>query len=263
MRSRARTLTQSWLLALFFGAALLAESVLAQGAGDLVTWRTRLEQGDFISVIPKLEAHLRSKPTDAEAHFLLSRAYYLAGGVVNLGRASDHIRESLKSPAPHLEYLWQQGLILAAQGKAQAAMAALKTAASGDPRLTVSKDAYRFAMDWGAVCWRFGDLRQALEGYRRATREDASQPFPWLNQGVIYLSLNEPERAEPALTKAVAAFQQSFPKHPAFAEAQYWRGRALELLGRYEPARSAYRAAVTLNPKLQVARDALESLGSR
>jgi Flp pilus assembly protein TadD len=247
------------------GAALLllSAAALAQALIDLAPIRAKLEQGDFISAIPKLEAHLKVKPGDSEAHFLLSRAYYLSGGVVSLGRAADHIKEALKSSAPRLEYYWQQGLIQAVQGKFQLALSNLRVAATGESRLTTPRDFYHFSMDWGAVAWRSGDLRQALEAYRRATKVDPTQPFPGLNQGVIYLSLNEPERAELELTKAVVLFQQNYPKHPAFAEAQFNRGRALESLGRFEAARGAYRSALTLNPNLKVARDALEALSSR
>jgi Flp pilus assembly protein TadD len=238
-------------------------SVLAQVAADLSVFRSRLEQGDFLSVIPRLEAHLRVKPSDAEAHFLLSRAYYLSGGVVNLGRAADQIRSAFRAPAPRLEYYWQQGLVQSAQGKTQLALSNLRVAASGDPKSAGIKDTYRFAMDWGAVAWRSGDLRQALEAYRRAVRVDGSQPFGWLNQGVIYLSLSEPERAEPVLERSVTLFAQSYAKHPAYAEAQFTRGRTLEQLGRFDAARLAYRSALSLNPNMQIARDALDALSVR
>jgi Flp pilus assembly protein TadD len=245
------------------GVLLLGAVAFAQVLNDLTPIRVKLEQGDFISAIPKLEAHLKVRPGDAEAHFLLARAYYLAGGVVNLGRSSDHIKEALKSNTPRLEYYWLQGLIQATQGKFQLALSNLRVAATGESRVTTPRDFYRFSMDWGAVAWRSGDLRQALEAYRRANKADGTQPFPLLNAGVIYLSLSEPERAEPELTKAVVLFQQYAPKHPAYAEAQYNRGRALESLGRFEAARGAYRAALTLDPSFRIARDALEALSSR
>lgn len=238
-------------------------SVLAQATADLSVLRSRLEQGDFNSVIPRLESHLRVKPSDAEAHFLLSRAYYLSGGVVNLGRAADQIKSAFRAPSPRLEFYWQQGLVQAAQGKTQLALSNLRVAASGDPKASGVKETHRFAMDWGAVAWRSGDLQQALEAYRRAVRIDGSQPFGWLNQGVIYLSFSEPERAEPVLERAVTLFAFAYAKHPAYAEAQYTRGRTLELLGRFDAARLAYRSALSLNPSMQIARDALDALSVR
>jgi Flp pilus assembly protein TadD len=242
---------------------LSLSSVLAQASTDLNVMRNRLEQGEFLSVIPRLEAHLRVKPSDAEAHFLLSRAYYLSGGVVNLGRAADQIKSAFRVPPPRLEFYWQQGLVHAAQGKTQLALSSLRVAASGDPKSSGVKDTYRFAMDWGAVAWRSGDLRQALEAYRRAVRIDGSQPFGWLNQGVIYLSLSEPERAEPVLERSVTLFALGYNKHPAYAEAQFTRGRTLEQLGRFDAARLAYRSALSLNPNMQIARDALDALSVR
>lgn len=242
---------------------LSVPGVLAQALPDLAPLRYRLEQGDFLSVIPRLEAHLRVKPTDAEAHFLLSRAYYLSGGVVNVNRAADQIKSAFRSGVPHLEFYWQQGLVQAAQGKTQLALSNLRVAANGDPKTSSIKETYRFAMDWGAVAWRSGDLRQALEAYRRAVRVDGSQPFGWLNQGVIYLSLSEPERAEPVLERSVKLFAQGYAKHPAYAEAQFTRGRTLELLGRFDAARLAYRSALALNPSMQIAKDALDALSVR
>ena len=238
-------------------------SVLAQATADLSVLRLRLEQGDFISAIPRLESHLRVRPNDAEAHFLLSRAYYLSGGVVNIGRAADQIKSAFRAATVRLEYYWQLGLVQAAQGKTQLALSNLRVAAAGDPKVSGVKETHRFAMDWGAVAWRSGDLQQALEAYRRAVRVDGSQPFGWLNQGVIYLSVSEPERAEPVLERAVTLFAQGYAKHPAYSEAQYTRGRALELLGRFEAARLAYRSALSLNPSMQIARDALDALSVR
>ncbi len=242
---------------------LCVSSVLAQATADLSVLRNRLEQGDFLSVIPRLESHLRVKPGDTEAHFLLSRAYYLSGGVVNLGRAADQISIAFRAGSPRSEYYWQMGLVQAAQGKTQLALSNLRVAAGGDPKASGIKETYRFAMDWGAIAWRSGDLRQALEAYRRAVRIDASQPFGWLNQGVIYLSLSEPERAEPVLERSVTLFALGYAKHPAYAEAQFTRGRTLEQLGRFDAARLAYRSALSLNPNMQIARDALDALSVR
>ncbi len=246
-------------LALFvFFAVALAQVT------DLALLRNRIEQGEFLSAIPKLEAHIKVRPGDAEAFFLLARAYYLATGAVNLAKAEDAIRNCFRQSAfPRAEYHWQRGLIYASSNRSKEALTDLRTASSGDSRASY-KEMYRFAMDWGAVAWRIGDLQQALEAYRRAGRTDPSQPLAWLNQGIILVSQSSGSEAESALNKAITLMQANTPKnHPAIPEAYYWRGRAQELQNKLEAARESYRRALEFNSNHGAAKTALENLATR
>lgn len=229
---------------------------------DLGLLRSRIEQGDFLSAIPKLEAHVKVRPSDAEAYFLLSRALYLAGGAVYLSRAEDAINQCFRlSNLPRPESYWQRGLIRASTNRFKDALLDLRVASSSSTRAN-PKEVFRFAMDWGAVAWRSGDLTQALEAYRRAVRLDPSQALPWLHQGTLLVSLNEAKEAEIALSKAISLMQTLKP-HPSLAEAFYWRGRALEAQNKLEAAKDNYRRALEQNPSHAAAKMALEALTSK
>jgi Tfp pilus assembly protein PilF len=104
------------LLALLF-CLMLVSSVFAQNT-DLALMRSKLEAGDFKTVIVQLEPFVKLKPNDPEAHFLLARAYYLTGGALNQARAEDQIRLAIKLVAFRAEFEWQYGLILEALGRA-------------------------------------------------------------------------------------------------------------------------------------------------
>ncbi len=240
---------------------LFCASVLAQVA-DLPVLRVRIEQGDFLSAIPKLEAHIKARPADPEGFFLLARALYLAGGAVYFSRAEDAINQCFRlSSLPRPESYWQRGLIRASTNRFKEALLDLRVASSSTSR-AVPKEVFRYAMDWGATAWRSGDLNQALEAYRRAVRLDASQPLPWLHQGTLLVSLNNPQEAEIVLSRAITLMQNPKP-HPSLSEAFYWRGRALELLSNFQAAKENYRRALEFNPNHTAARAALEALTSR
>ncbi|MFN3267389.1 MAG: tetratricopeptide repeat protein [Deinococcales bacterium] len=237
---------------------LLYSLVLAQVA-DLGLLRNRIEQGDYLSAIPRLEAHIRARPSDAEAFFLLSRALYLSGGTVNLSRSEDAINQCFRlSSLPKAEYYWQRGLVRASNNRLKEGLLDLRVAASSNVRAT-PKELVRYAMDWGAIAWRSGDLAQALEAYRRASRLDPNQPLALLHQGTLLVATNNPSEAESVLTKAIGLMQT--PKlHPSLPEAFYWRGRALELLGKPDAAKENYRRALEFNPNHSAAKAALEAL---
>lgn len=245
----------------FLLALLLFTSLALAQVADLVVLRSRIEQGDFLSAIPKLEAHVKARPGDAEAYFLLARALYLAGGAVNISRAEDAINQCFRlSSSPRAEYYWQRGLVRASSNRIKDALLDLRVASSSNTRAT-PKEVYRFAMDWGATAWRTGDLNQALEAYRRAARLDANQPLAWLHQGTLLVSFNKGADAEDALNKAIALMLPI--KHPSLPEAYYWRGKALEAQAKYEAAKDNYRKALEINPNHSAARAALEALSVR
>jgi tetratricopeptide (TPR) repeat protein len=242
-------------LALFF-LLFLALPTLAQVA-DLGQIRSRIEQGDYLSAVPRLEAHIRSRPNDTDAYFLLSRALYLSGGAVNISRSEDAINQCFRlSNLPKAEHYWQRGLVLAGS-RLKDALLDLRVAAS-NARAT-PKELFRYAMDWGIVAWRSGDLAQALEAYRRASKIDANQPLAWLHQGTLLVAQGNPNGADSVLSKAIALMQTAKP-HPSLPEAFYWRGRAMELLGKSDAAKENYRRALEFNPNHSAAKAALEAL---
>ena len=245
----------------FFLVFLFCGFGLAQVA-DLPLLRSRIELGDFLSAIPKLEAHTKARPADPEGFFLLARALYLAGGAVYFSRAEDAINQCFRlSSLPRPESYWQRGLIRTTTNRFKDGLLDLRVASSSTSRAT-AKEVFRYAMDWGATAWRSGDLNQALEAYRRAVRLDATQALPWLHQGTLLVSLNNPREAEITLSRAIVLMQNPKP-HPSLSEAFYWRGRAFELQNNFQAAKENYRRALEFNPNHTAARTALEALTIR
>lgn len=237
----------------------------AQTAPDLAVPRANIEAGNYTVAIVRLETFIKARPQDAEARYLLARAYYLQGGLANTERAEESIRSAIRIVGSKPEYEWAYGLILVAQGKASAGLARLRVAASGDPRGPSAQSIYRYAMDWGLVAWREGDTRQALEAFSRASRAAPEQSWPLIHSGSILLSLREPEQALSVLTRAINALERgNVPKsHPGFAAAYYWRGRVYEALGKFVEARADYSAALEHDPNYVPARETIEGVSAR
>lgn len=238
----------------------------AQSPPDLETVRARLEAGDYAFAVGRLEAHLRAYPKDPEGYALLGRASLLAPTTSSLRRGEEAVRTAaqlLGRSRPDLD--WTLGLIMAGQGRLDLGLARLRIAASGDPGGPDARDIYRYAMDWGAVAWRAGDRRQALEAYARAARAAPAEPWPLVHQGTLRLSLGEPAEAMTALTRALKLTEPAGGgrPHPARAEAYYWRGQAHEAEARYTDARADYRLALAASPDHTAAREALEKLRTR
>ncbi len=250
-----------WLTMAVF---LMISSVLAQII-DLTALRAKLEAGDLKTVIVQLEPYVKLKPNDPDSHFLLARAYYLTGGAVNQARAEDQIRLALKLVAFRAEFEWQYGLILTALGKGNLALSHLRAAITGDPRVVSAGNLYRYAMDWGSIAWREGELRQALEAFQAAGRINPNQPWPLVHQGALQLGLNEARTAETLLAKCIKLLDTGKwnKDYPAWAEAYFWYGQTLEILGRTNEAKNAYLKALEHDPKFSRAREAFENLRTK
>jgi tetratricopeptide (TPR) repeat protein len=250
-----------WFIVLF---CILISSVLAQNT-DLAVLREKLESGDYKTVILQLEPFVKLKPNDPDWHFLLARAYYLTGGALNQARAEDQIRLAIKLVAFRAEFEWQYGLILEALGKTDQALSHLRASVMGDPRGLLNSSLYRYAMDWGGVAWRKGDLRQALEAFQAASRINPNQPWALVHQTALHLALNEARLAEPIIVRCIKLLETGkyATKHPVWAEAYFWYGQTLEALARFNEAKGAYLKALEHDPKFSRAREAFENLRSK
>jgi tetratricopeptide (TPR) repeat protein len=243
---------------------LLCSSVLAQST-DLTILRSKLEAGDYKTVIVQLEPFVKLRPNDPDGHFLLARAYYLTGGALNQARAEDQIRLAIRLVSFRAEFEWQYGLILEALSKTDQALVHLRNSVMGDPRGVTNASLYRYAMDWGSVAWRKGDLRQALEAFQAASRIDPSQPWALVHQTALHLGLNEARLAEPLIVHCLKLLEtEKYPKnHPVWAEAYFWYGQTLEALNRLNEAKNAYLKALEHDPNFARAREAFENLRSK
>jgi tetratricopeptide (TPR) repeat protein len=134
--------------------------------------------------------------------------------------------------------------------------------------------------------------RIALEQATAEATADSTDGHAWFNMGSSLSMLGDYERAALAFDKArvegipwrmtwyqfgpFEAYLQSGRVNEVISlvetnlgnggeyveETYYWQGRALEAQGRSNEAASAYRSALSRNPRYTAARDALDSLGA-
>jgi Flp pilus assembly protein TadD len=118
-------------------------------------------------------------------------------------------------------------------------------AAAPESRLAVQAEApapaveesYRQALDM-MQAGQWPEARQRLEDL---TAAHAMLAGPWLNLGIVYTRLGEPEAAE-------AAFRRSIENNPANAVAYNQLGIFYRRTNRLEAARQAYGAALEVAP---------------
>lgn len=86
--------------------------------------------------------------------------------------------------------------------------------------------------------------QEALDKYREAIGEDASDPLSWFNMGVLYGALRQAKNSELCYRTAIGLCGGG-------GEADYhaYLGQALGAQGRFEDAEKEYKSAMALEPK--------------
>ncbi|MDR9392509.1 MAG: tetratricopeptide repeat protein, partial [Trueperaceae bacterium] len=240
----------------------------AAGAQDdpTATLRDLLARG-FYNAAAQLEGPrvVEAAPDDPAAHLLYARAARLTGDVATARAAFDEA-VALRAAAGVAEdaaLLHERGLLLAAEGDADAALAALEAAFA-------QSDAYGHAMDLARVAWRAGRSDAAREAYARAaeTERGAREPWPHLNRGRILAREGATDAALEAFAVAVARAEAEGrtslgAPSPALVEAHYRIGTLLQARGEVGRAEAAYRTARSLDPNYPPAVQALDALARR
>ncbi|GGJ46586.1 tetratricopeptide repeat protein [Deinococcus roseus] len=234
----------------FVGVAIWALLLVGVAhSQNLSKIREMIENGELVTARTQLQQSLKTE--SAAARILLARVFYLQG---NLPQA---LLELKKVPAAEwtAEAFWVRGLVLAEQGKVPESLADLKAAG-------YLGNNYQYVMDWGATAWRFGHLDVAKEAFAFAEALEASQPWPFLNLGMVLFSQKQPEMALQHLKQGLAALQQAGQPlvHPAYPELYYWMGQCHEALKNFSMAREMYREALTVDPDYTAAVTALAEL---
>ena len=99
-----------------------------------------------------------------------------------------------------------------------------------------------------------GQWPLAARYYRQALSEEPELPAIWVQYGHVLKELGD-------LAAAVAAYQESLRRDPEHADTHLQLGHALRLQGQIEAAEAAYLSAAALDPRLDLAIEALEALG--
>lgn len=251
-----------WLLVLV--AALIAPgAAVAQSEEEAVRQMRDLLARGYYNSAAQLEGPnlVQRFPDNAEARYLYARALYMGGGVsaarLELQRAYE------RSDDPPADFQHLEGLLLAAEGEQDAALAALE-AAFGE------SGAYAHAMDWGRAAWQAGRHDLALEAYRRAaeTERGARESWPHLDRGRILAFRGDDQGAIAAFERAIEVYEEQgaadagLPS-PAYVEAFYRLGQVYERMGDFERADVNYQAARSVDPNYAPAVTALEELAER
>lgn len=211
--------------------------------------RELIENGDLGVARTQLQTILVRQP--GAARILLARVFYLQGNV------KQALNELGKVPLAEwtAEAFWIRGLVQADLGKANEALADLKSAG-------YLGNNYQYVMDWGATAWRFGRLDVAVEAFSFAEALNADAPWPFLNLGMVLFSQKKPALALQHLQMGLNTLERLGQplNHPAYPELYYWMGQCHEALGDASRARDLYRRAIEVDPDYTAASTALAEL---
>lgn len=251
------------LTVLLLCCTLLAGSAAAQSLQQL---RDQLDRGLYSSAARVTgPALLEQFPADQQVRYLYSLALYLTGNSEEASRQFE-LLPATTSEVPEADYLHLSGLLRAARGDPAGALPDLTRAYS------LSRT-YRHAMDWARTAWQAQDYETALQAYLLAagTERGSREPWPFLDQGRLLITLGRYEEAVTALERAIQVFEEgdtddSRPS-PAYVEAFYRLGIAHQRRGEQEGsaeflslAENNYRAALSADPDYQPAASALAAL---
>lgn len=220
-------------------------------ADTLKNARQLLDAGLTATAKPLLEEALQAYPEQLDIKLLLAQVWLLEGNTEQAQAILQRLGNSVMEP----EYFWLLGLLEAELGRSRLALQHLEQAA------TVGR-LYRYAMDWAATAWRFGDTKTALAAYRQAVLLDALQPWPRINQAMILYYQNQYTQALYLLNQALSSLERNnIPSdHPAYPEVYYWLGMSQLAVQQPEEAKHAFRLALKYDENYSEAKQALQNL---
>lgn len=137
-----------------------------------------------------------------------------------------------------------------------------REAATLDPRMAAAhaREAYAYGLfvDWG---WTYPGIEttdllgRGLALSKRALAIDSLSPEAWLARAYL-LQLSDPDHPGAAL----AAYSRAVDLDPTNPEAHHQYGQTMMMLGRYAEARSAYHAALAIEPRRPLTLVALSAI---
>lgn len=98
-----------------------------------------------------------------------------------------------------------------------------------------------------------GDTKQAIATYQKLIENDPQNQDAFYNLGYIYFNQKNYENAK-------KHFDLATKMNPVFAKAYYMRGQCSEKLGEKDNAKADYNKAITFDPELKIAEEALKGL---
>lgn len=216
-------------------AALRITVRLTDAAGDVV-WRDRYDVAarDLLDVEDRIASGV-------------ARALYPERDRSDLAGV-----RSTRDPVAHDHYLrGEHALKQRTPASVIQAISEYRAAAGSDPQMAaaIAREAYAYALyvDWG---WTYPGLsteelmRRATSLADRAVQQDSLAAEAWLARAYV-LAVRDPQK----MRGATDAFARAVALDPTNPEAQHQFGQTLMVLGRYVEARSAYHAALAVEPE--------------
>jgi len=212
--------------------------------------RASYERGDAATAIEHLTALLRTRRDFADVHFMLG---VMLERTDETASAAQALREALRINPSYTEAMVALASIYESTGDYERAREIAEHARSrapeGDGRLDATTRG-KLANLQAAVadaCAQAGDLREAIEGYRRALDRCPSFHDIRFRLGVALREAGLPDRA-------LAEFARVLRAQPDYAEAQVQRGLTLSTLGRSDEALAEWESVLAQHPERDDAR---------
>ena len=203
---------------------------------EIATARDLIKQEKYDEAITHLNAAIKLKPEDkdlADAYFQLGNLYRLLN---RYDDAIDAYTTSIQLNPDQPETYFRRGIVWFYKGEYGVAWDDFDDASAilyDDPRPELWK---------GLSLARQKNWLDAVNTYAVSIRNDARFTPAYVNRGLAYLMLNEPE-------KAIGDFDQAVRLDPHNAANYFKRGVALGRAGKWRLAIDSYSEALRLNPK--------------
>lgn len=106
----------------------------------------------------------------------------------------------------------------------------------------------------GVYYARTGDPVKAIHAFNQCISNDFNYTEAYMEKGFVYYEHKQ-------TAQAFQVFQTLVTIKNTYADGYYWRAKCFEAMGNNPAAIADYREALTLDPKLNEARDAMKRLG--
>jgi tetratricopeptide (TPR) repeat protein len=223
---------------------------------DYELGRRCFERGDTETSLPPLTRLIQTR-NFADVHYMIGVMYHRKG---DLAAAAHSLREALRINPSYSEALLALANVYESQGdfdrSREIAERAGRIADSADDVIdaTTRGKLANLQAALGDAYREVGELREAIEAYRKAL--DRCPNFPDIRNklGIALRDLGLPDRA-------LAEFRRVLRGHPGFCDAAVQLGVTLYSLGRTEEAAQEWQAVLDEHPEREDAQMYLRMIG--
>ncbi|MEO7910622.1 MAG: tetratricopeptide repeat protein [Roseiflexaceae bacterium] len=239
---RPQLLGQLYLHAQLYSLAEAQFATIAPGSPGAIAAATyaaytRWAAGDRVGGLRRIEQLVAAHPTDSRARALLALAYLSARNTAD-AQAQLEIVRTLAPRAPETHLAWAQWY--AAQHDYLAATAEYRRALSD--AAPAERGTYALALARFHIDIALERCENGLPAAEEATRALPNDPRAWATLASVRFGCGDPAGSRDAA-------EQSLQRAPTSAEASYYLGRALAMLGDRIAAQRALINAADLAPR--------------